>query len=106
MRRPSVDEPHEENLPCILEVLERWQSETHFNRVKTKNTYASHVKRFVSHNGNLKLSEINKALAYDFVRHLEKEGLAHSTIETSVASMRGLFKFAEEHGLIETNVFS
>lgn len=69
-RRPSVDEPNDENLPCILEVLERWQSETYFNRVKTKNTYASHVKRFVKHNGNLKLSEITKAVAYKFVRHL------------------------------------
>ena len=106
LRHPSVDEPNDNNLPCILEVLERWQSETHFNRLKTKNTYVSHVKRFVKHNGNLKLSEITKVVAYKYVRHLENEGLAHSTIETSVASMRGLFKFAEEHGLAEKNVFS
>ena len=71
IRRPSVDEPNDENFPCILEVLERWPSETHFNRVKTKNTYASHVKRFVKHQGNLKLNEITKRGAYEFVRHLE-----------------------------------
>ena len=86
-------------------VLDSWMAEVSFNRQKTKNTYKSHVERFIRYNGDMGIHQISKSNARDYVNYLSEEGKAHSTIETAVASLRGLLNFAEEEGLIDENVF-
>jgi site-specific recombinase XerD len=86
-------------------VLDNWMAEVSFNRQKTKHTYKSHVERFIRYHGDMGIHQISKANARDYVNYLSEEGKAHSTIETAVASLRGLLNFAEEEGLIDDNVF-
>ena len=86
-------------------VLDNWMAEVSFNRQKTKNTYKSHVERFIRYNGDMDIKQLTKSNARDYVNYLSEEGKAHSTIETAVAALRGLLNFAQDEGLIEENVF-
>ncbi|MFZ8873701.1 MAG: site-specific integrase, partial [Paracoccaceae bacterium] len=94
------------NKPLISEVLERWLDNSNVSRAKTINTYASHVRRFVKFSGDEPIDVITKLDANRYIQHLVNSGLAHSTIETAVAAMRGLLHFAEENGYVEVNSFS
>jgi len=92
--------------PLISEVLEQWLDNPNVSRTKTINTYASHVKRFIKFGGDQTVDAVTKIEANHYVQHLVKFGLAHSTLETAVAAMRGLLNFAEEKGYVEFNSFA
>lgn len=87
-------------------VLKDWMSVATFKREKTKNTYKSHVIRYIQFRGDVEVQELTKADARAYVKHLAQQQKAHSTIETAVASLRGLLNFAEEAEFVEENVFS
>jgi len=94
------------NKPIISEVLEQWLDHSNVSRTKTINTYASHIRRFIKFGGDEPIDAITKLDANRYIQHLVNSGLAHSTIETAVAAMRGLLHFAEENGYVEVNSFS
>ena len=86
-------------------VLKDWMSAANFKREKTKNTYRSHVLRYIQFRGDIAIQELTKADARAYVKHLSAQQKAQSTIETAVASLRGLLNFAEEENLVEGNIF-
>lgn len=93
------------NSVMLSDVLHDWMADSSLKRQKTKNSYKSHVLRFIRFIGDVMVEEVTKANARDYVNYLSKQGKSHSTIETAVASLRGLLNFAEEEGLVEDNVF-
>ena len=94
------------NKPLISKVLEQWLDNSNLSRTKTINTYAFHIRRFIKFGGNEPIDAITKLDANRYIQHLANSGLAHSTLETAVAAMRGLLHFAEEGGYVEFNSFS
>lgn len=92
--------------PKLSEVLKEWMSVEKFNRLKTRDTYLSQVNRLIKFLGDIPVDEVTKVDANKFVRSMEQEGYAHSTIETAVAGNRRLLNYAEEIGLVDRNVFS
>ncbi len=77
-----------------------------FTNPKTKSSAETHVKDFIALVGNIDIKEVEKKHGYDFCKALDANGQASKTINTKLSSVRGLFYWCEQEGIISATPFN
>ncbi|MGJ8629035.1 MAG: DUF6538 domain-containing protein [Sulfitobacter sp.] len=99
--RPQPSIPYDDISLRLSRIIPRYLELRNWNREKTRNGVASHVKEFTSVVGDLQIDRLKKKHAYQYARYLDQSGFAKNTIGTRVRDVGTMLTWCEEHGLIE-----
>ena len=89
----------------ILSTLDDYAERRRWNREATKKNSIQHIKRFAELIGNIELTKIEKAHAYDYAIAMDSEGKANKTIKSTISSVTAFLTWCEQQRLLSEAPF-
>ena len=86
------------------QLADEWLEKNNWNREKGRESFQSHINRFISIMGDVEITTITPVLLYDFADVMATDYQAsNSTITNYVGSISSVLKYAIRQGVIEIN---